>query len=108
MPQLLAIDSRLPATSATADDPTNPINVLKDLKKVENQTNADTRYDVQAKLREGFALNSSAKLYILLCGIILALLILVYPQPVAIRVGLGVAVIYAIHQLLGKLENHTV
>lgn len=108
MPQLLAIDSRLPVTSASADDPTNPINVLKDLKKVENQTNADTRYDIQAKLREGFSLTPSAKSYVLLSAITVALIILVFPQPLPVRVILGVGVIYGIHQILGKLENHTV
>jgi hypothetical protein len=108
MPQLIAIDSRLPMPDLSHDDPSNPLKVVKDLKKLENQTNADTQYDIRANLREGFALNRSAKSFVLLCGILLALVILIYPQPLLVRIVLGFGVIYGIHQILGKLEKKTV
>ncbi len=103
MPQLIAVDSRLPpSTSSDPNDPTNPLKAIKDLKKVENQTNADTRYDIKGKLREGFSLTPMRKLYAILSGIMLALIILIFPQPLPVRIVLGVGVIYAIHYILGK------
>ena len=81
---------------------------MKDLKKVENQTNADMRYDIQGNLREGFSMKPEHKLFIVLSLIILGLLILIFPQPLPVRIGLGVAVIYGLHYILGKLEKKTV
>jgi hypothetical protein len=98
------MDSRLPPSSTSdPDDPTNPIKVLKDLKKVESQTNADTQYDIRANLREGFSLTPERKVFAIICAIIVALLILIFPQPLPVRIVLGVAVIYGIHYILGKL-----
>lgn len=104
MPQVVVIDSRLPPSQTSdPDDPNNPMKVMKDLKKVEGQTNADTQYDVRANLREGFTLSPERKMLAVIGAIIVALLILIYPQPLPVRVGLGVAVIYGIHYVLGKL-----
>lgn len=108
MPQLVTVDSRLPPSSAPADDPTNPMKAIKDLKSVENQANADTRYDVQGNLREGFTLNPQRKTLAIIGAIIVALIILIYPQPLVVRIVLGVSVIYGIHHILGKLEKNTV
>ena len=108
MPQLVTVDSRLPPSNAPKDDPTNPIKVIKDLKMVENQAAADTKYDIQANLREGFSPSPAQKTLAIISGIIVALIILIFPQPLYIRIGLGVAVIYGIHYVLGKLEKNTV
>ena len=109
MPQLVVVDSRLPPSSASnPDDPTNPLKVVKDLKSVENQVNADTKYDIRANLREGFSISPEQKMYIVLSAIVIALIVLVFPQPLFVRVLLGIAVIYEIHYVLGKLEKHTV
>jgi hypothetical protein len=111
MPELVAVDARLPPSTAPPDDPDNPTNVAKRLKALELQTNADTRYDPRGDFREGFAvpqLTPRRKLFLVLCGIVIALLILIHPQHIVLRVSLGVAVIYGIHYILGKLVNHTV
>lgn len=101
MPQLVTVDSRLPVSN-------DSLNLIKDLKRVENQTNADTKYDIKANLREGFSLSSEHKMLVILSAIVVALLILIFPQPLPIRIGLGVAVIYGLHYVLGKLEKNTV
>ena len=109
MPVLVTVDSRLPPSSTTdPDDPTNPMKAIKDLKKVENQTTADTRYDIQANLREGFSLTSERKVLLILNAIAVALVILIFPQPLPVRIVLGVGVIYGLHYILGKLEKRTV
>lgn len=103
------MDSRLPPSRTTnPEDPTNPMKVLKDLKKVESQTGADTQYDIRANLREGFSLSPERQLLAIIGAIIVALLILIYPQPLPVRIGLGVAVIYGIHYILGKFVKQTV
>jgi hypothetical protein len=111
MPELVVVDSRLPPSTAPASDPENPTNVSKRLKALEMQTNADTQYDPRGNFREGFTLmplTPRRKLLLVLCGIAVALLILIFPQHIVVRVSLGVAVIYGIHYILGKLENQTV
>ena len=108
MPQVVAIDSRLPPSTAPADDPTNPLFAIKGLKRVESQTNADTRYDIKGKLREGFSLSPERRLLAIFAVILLALIVLIFPQPLPVRVVLGVAVIYGLHYILGKLEKNTV
>jgi hypothetical protein len=107
MPQLVVVDSRLPPSSAPADDPTNPLRAMKDLKSLENQATADTKYDIQAKLREGFSVSPHRKMFAILAGIAVALMILIYPQPLYIRVILGVGVIYAIHYIIGMGFKNT-
>ncbi len=103
MPQIVTVDSRLPpSTTTNPDDPTNPLKVMKDLKRIESQTNADTQYDIRANLREGFSLSPERKLLAICGAIVVALLILIFPQPLPVRIGLGVAVIYGIHYILGK------
>jgi hypothetical protein len=108
MPQVVAIDSRLPPSAAPPEDPTNPLFAIKSLKSVENQAAADTRYDVKVNLREGFSVSPERKMLALISAIILALIVLVFPQPLPVRVVLGVAVIYGLHYILGKLEKPTV
>lgn len=109
MPQVVAIDSRLPPSTTTdPEDPTNPAKAIKDLKKLENQTTADTKYDIQANLREGFAMNNQSKNLAVLGAIIVGFLILIFPQPLAVRIVLGVSVIYGLHYILGQLEKKTV
>ena len=110
MPQLVTVDSRLPPSSAPPSDPENPTTIAKQLKAVELQTNADTRYDAKGNFREGFSgtLTPQHKVILVLGAIVLALLVLIHPQPLPIRVVLGVGVIYGIHYILGKLVNHTV
>jgi hypothetical protein len=111
MPELVAVDSRFPPTTAPSSDAENPINVAKRLKALELQTNADTRYDPRGDFREGFSvplLTPRRKLLLVLFGIVIALLILIHPQHIVLRVTLGVAVIYGIHYILGKLVNQTV
>lgn len=69
---------------------------------VEAQTTADTRYDVQGDLREKFEVQGSSSLALITTAIVIALVILIFPQPLPIRVVLGVSVIYGIHYILGK------
>jgi hypothetical protein len=108
MPQVVAIDSRLPPSNAAADDPTNPLFAIKGLKAVENQTTADTQYDIKANLREGFSVSPERRLLAIFAAILLALIVLIFPQPLPVRVVLGVAVIYGLNYILGKLEKNTV
>ena len=108
MPQIVAVDSRLPGSDAPQDDPTNPMYAIKGLKSVENQSAADTRYDIKAPLREGFSISPQRKLLVVFSAILLGLIILIFPQPLPVRVLLGVAVIYGLHYILGKLEKPTV
>ena len=69
---------------------------------VEAQTTADTRYDVQGSLREPFEVQGKSMLALLITVISIALAILIFPQPLPVRVVLGVGVIYGIHYILGK------
>lgn len=110
MPQLITVDARLPPSTAPRGDPENPTTIAKQLKAVELQTNADTQYDAKGNFREGFSatLTPQRKIAFVLVGICLALLVLIFPQPLPVRVVLGVGVIYGIHYILGKLVNHTV
>ncbi len=109
MPTLVALDSRLPQ-SLTNDpnDPKNPMKLNKDIKSIEGQVSADTKYDIRANLREGFSLSPERKLLAICAAIVVALLILIFPQPLPVRIGLGVAVIYGIHYILGKFVKKTV
>jgi len=75
---------------------------MKDLKRVESQTNADTQFDIRGDLREGFSLSPERKLLAICGAIVVALLILIFPQPLVVRIGLGVPIIYGIHYILGK------
>jgi hypothetical protein len=102
MPQIYAADSRMARTSAPEDSPENPNKVNKDLKMVEAQTTADTRYDVQGDLREKFEVQGFSSLALITTAIVIALVILIFPQPLPVRVVLGVSVIYGIHYILGK------
>lgn len=102
MPKLVTVDSRLPMTSAPDDSPENPKKVNRDLQMVEAQTTADTRYDVQGSLREPFEVQGKSMLALLITVISIALAILIFPQPLPVRVVLGVGVIYGIHYILGK------
>ena len=109
MPVLVTVDSRLPPSNTNdPDDPTNPMKAIKDLKTVENQTTADTKYDIQANLREGFSLTPERKVILVINAIVVALIVLIFPQPLPVRIVLGVGVIYGLHYILGKLEKHTV
>ncbi len=69
---------------------------------VEAQTTADTRYDVQGDLREKFEVQGFSSLALITTAIVIALVILIFPQPLPVRVVLGVSVIYGIHYILGK------
>lgn len=108
MPQIVAVDSRLPGTDAPSNDPTNPMYAIKGLKSVENQASADTKYDIKTTLREGFSLNPERKLLVVFSAVLLGLIILIFPRPLPVRIVLGVAVIYGLHYILGKLEKPTV
>ena len=106
MPQIFAADSRLPQTDGAG--PT-PVSVSKNLKILELQTAADTRYDVQgAKLREPFVTVPTGHQWFWVYGIFIVLVIIIIltiPLSSTVRVVSGIAIIVATHQILASLEK---
>jgi hypothetical protein len=103
-----AFDSRLPVNPNTPDDdPAHPKNVTKGAIMIENQANADTKYDIYPPPRvEGFAAETLQSSYILI-GLIAIILIglacAITCKNYALKIGSSIAVVYAIHGLVGRV-----
>ena len=68
------MDARLPVSqNMTEDDPNHPKNVVKNIMIVQNQTAADTKYDVAVQRIDGFT--TQKKEYIRFVAAIIAILV---------------------------------
>lgn len=113
MPQALIVDSRLPESQLTENDPANPKNIVKNITMAQNQVIADTRYDAPTKRLDGFMDLSSFRTSTLVVRImasilaIIALYFLFQPRSNFQRVALGILLIYCLHALAESLQKDT-
>jgi hypothetical protein len=114
--QTFVFDSRMPVgENVSEDDPNHPKNVARSQKMLENQSNADTRYDISPppRMREGFAMrpDESRALHVQLASSILVTLLSIYfllrTQGTFLRILLIVATVLSIHYSVQLLEKRT-
>jgi hypothetical protein len=105
-------DERLPDSSVPPSDPSNPKNIVKSALVLQDQTKADTKFDVKPPPyeRAGFTNPPSSTFKIpqlptlALVTMILALLTVLVLKPLStpLRVLLSVGAIVGLHSLAGR------
>lgn len=114
--QTFVFDARMPvADNVSEDDPNHPKNVARAQKMLENQSNADTRYDISPtpRMREGFAMrpDESRALHVQIASSILVTLLSIYfllrTRATFLRLGLIAATVLSIHYAVQLLEKRT-
>jgi hypothetical protein len=115
--QTFVFDTRMPVPdNVSKDDPSHPENVARSSKMLENQSHADTRYDISPapRMREGFAMRpdeSRAWVIQTASAVLIALLsiyFLLRTQGTFFRVLLIVTTVLSIHYAVQMLEKRTV
>jgi len=109
--QGFTVDARLPVSqNMSEDDPNHPKNVVKNIMVVQNQTAADTKYDVAVQRIDGFT--TQRKEYIRFVAAIIAILvgitIAMKSRTMFVRLGLLMVVVWCLHYVIGRIENRTV
>jgi Flp pilus assembly protein TadB len=110
-----SVDPRLPVSpNQSTSDSSHPTNVIKKLLETGNQATADAHYDNKAQrlprgVTEGFVNPFAEYLYVILAvSVIIASVILVTRVvSLIIKILCVVAILYAIHYLIGRLEKRT-
>jgi hypothetical protein len=111
MSQGYTVDARLPVSPNTPkDDPSHPNNVVKNMLVVQNQTNADTKYDVVVQRLDGFTTqgNESIRLVAALIAIVVGIVIAMKLKHMIARILILVPIVWCIHYVIGRVENRTV
>ena len=112
MSQGFTVDSRLPVSSSLAEtDPTHPKNVVKNMLVLQNQTTADTKYDVAVqRIEDGFTTQSHERIRLIaaVIAIIVGIAIAMKITHTVLRILIIAAVVWCIHYVIGRVENRTV
>ena len=115
--QTFVFDSRFPVSDTMSEsDPAHPRNIARNAQIAQNQSIADTRYDIYPPPRvvekfqsmtsplQSSSIYTSVAIAVIIVGFILIFRI----QSNVARAPILFAVVYSIHYLAGKLENRTV
>jgi len=112
MSQGFTVDSRLPVSSSLSEnDPTHPKNVVKNMLVLQNQTTADTKYDVAVqRVSDGFTTQSHERIRFIAAVIaVLVGIVIAMKTPYMVpRILILVVVVWCIHYVIGRVENRTV
>ena len=111
MSQGYTVDARLPVSANTSkDDPAHPNNVIKNMLVVQNQTVADTKYDVVVQRLDGFTTqgNETIRLVAAIIAIVVGVTIAMKVSHMIVRILILAMVVWCIHYVIGRVENRTV
>ncbi len=115
--QTFVFDTRMPVPdNVSKDDPSHPENVARSGKILENQANADTRYDISPtpRMNEGFAMRpDESRAWAVQTGsaVLIALLSIYFLLSVrgtVARLGLIAVTVLSVHYAVQMLEKRTV
>ena len=111
MSQGFSVDPRLPVSSTVSeDDPNHPKNVVRNMLVVQNQTTADTKYDVSVKRLDGFTTQNTERVRLVaaIIGILVGIALAMRTPNMIVRILLLTGVAWCIHYVIRRVENRTV
>ena len=112
--QTFVFDSRFPVSDTMSDsDPAHPRNIARNAQIVQNQSIADTRYDIYPPPRvvehfQNASYTTEYMMYVAIAVIVVGFILIFHIQSNVMRAPILFAVVYSIHYIAGKLENRTV
>jgi hypothetical protein len=112
MSQGYTVDARLPVSKGTSEnDPNHPKNVIKNMLEVQQQTAADTKYDVNVSRIENFSTekeDETVYLIAALLGILIGITLALKFEFMIARIVFFVAVAWCIRYAVDIIEKRTV
>lgn len=106
-------DERLPDSSVPASDPSNPKNIVKSALILQDQTKADTKFDVKPPPYEragftnppsSFTMPQLPTLALVALILFLFAVLVIKPLSTPLRVLLSVGAIVGLHSLAGRVR----
>jgi len=105
------VDSRLPVSANQSEsDPNHPKNVVKNMMVVQNQTTADTKYDVAVQRIDGFTTQNEEyiKLIAACIAIVVGIVVAMKITQMIPRILIIAGVVWCLHYVIGRVEKRTV
>lgn len=115
MPETFVFDNRIPVGDNTSEsDPNHPKNIHRSALIIQNQANADTKYDIQPppRIHEGFVAGRMHIPMLLLIasiiGIVVSLVFILRTHNIVVRMVSISVLLICIHYAVGVMEKRTV
>lgn len=114
MPETFVFDNRIPVGEHTSEsDPSHPKNIHRSALIIQNQANADTKYDIQPppRIHEGFVSRVEMPvlmLFVSMIGIVVSLVFIIRSQHTFVRMFSITVLLVCIHYAVGMMEKRTV